>query len=52
MRNCSECKHWIKTVSSVYLHRLCAKQKCMVCREVGATYDADNDCFEAKEEES
>jgi hypothetical protein len=52
MKNCSQCKNWEEPEKGyIFLHHICKKQLCMTCREIGASYNADNDCFEEREEE-
>ena len=55
MKNCSQCKNWVEPNKANYktmpVHYACQKLKCMTCRETGASYNADKDCFEEREEE-
>lgn len=49
---CSECKHWITPeVGKGAMHSFCRKKLCMTCREIGKTYNPENDCFERRESE-
>jgi hypothetical protein len=53
MKNCSQCKNWEEPEKGyIFMHQICKKQLCMTCRETGASYNADNDCFEEREEEA